>query len=162
VLILFENKYVYEEGPELCELCASDSAYYVLESDDDEIGKYHCVNCDSEYRFIGTEYRDTGDLVILKGEKRDWPKHLKKALTFPFEAYINEFQERRPFKQNDAVIVRGIEFEDDQYGLIASIILLNKKRAGRYSIPITDLRAKDEQSKNYMELHDYSVWVANF
>ena len=159
-----------EDGPFMCDICASDSAHFVFVSPEDNEGKYHCLNCGCEYMFVGTEYRDTGDLVILKGEKRDWEKHLREVLTFPFEGYIHEYQSRGPFKQGDAVIINGIEFEDDHYGLIASIDLpvknekpsfFEKKRMAVSAIPLADVSAKDKDSKNYKELHDYSVWFTN-
>jgi hypothetical protein len=156
------EQYHEYEGPDLCELCASDSAYFVFEKANDNEGKYHCLNCGGEYKFTGTEYRDTGDLCILKGEKRKWFEYLKEVLTFPFEGYIHEFQDRGPFKQGDSVIVKKIEYEDDDYGIIAAIDLQGTKRSGKYSIPIADVSAKDEKSQNYKELHDYSVWIANF
>ena len=67
-------------------------------------------------------------------------------------------------------MVNGIELEDDHYGLIVSIDLLdenekpthyNKKRTAVCAIPLADVSAKDKDSKNYKELNDYSVWFAN-
>ena len=150
-----------EDGPFMCDICASDSAHFVFVSPEDDEGKYYCLNCNCEYMYVGTEYRDSGELVLLKGEKRNWEKYLKEVLVFPFEGFIHEFQDRGPFKQGEAVIVNGIDFEDDHYGLIASIDLLDKKRTARHAIPIADVSVKDKDSKNYKALHDYSVWFAN-
>ena len=159
-----------EDGPFMCDICASDSAHFVFVSPEDDEGKYHCINCGCEYMYVGTEYRDTGDLVMIKGEKRDWEKHLREVLTFPFEGIIDEYQDRGPFRQGDAIMVYGIELEDEYYGLIASIELLDenekpsfhkKKRNAVSAIPLADISAKDKNSKNYKELHDYSVWFAN-
>ena len=51
---------------------------------------------------------------------------------------------------------------EDKYVYEDGPDLLTNKRKRRLLVPIADLRAKDEQSKNYMELHNYNVWVANF
>lgn len=90
------KKYIFENKNEsdICVICGSDSAYYVFDTDTDEDGRYYCTNCDCEYMYTGTEYRDTGELVILKGEMRDWLKYLSENLSFPFEGEVFEFQER--------------------------------------------------------------------
>ena len=164
VIFLLDNYSYVDEEPELCTFCDSDSAHYVLETDDDEIGKYHCVNCNSEYKYVGTEYRDEGDVVVIKGGHRDWIKHLGENLSFPFEGYISDYQHGWPLKESEAVIVKGIESDNIDYGVIASINPVKKQSLfGKksYSFPIADIRAKDNNSKNNKELENYGIWFTN-
>jgi len=90
---------------------------------------------------------------------------LSENLSFPFEGEVFEFQEKGQIKQGAAVVVNKIEFEDDFYGVIADINVVNKKHLlfdkKKFSIPIADIRAKDEKSRNYKILDDYSVWFTN-
>ena len=42
------------DGPEMCAICANDSAYFVFISPEDNEGKYHCVECGCEYIYKQT------------------------------------------------------------------------------------------------------------
>ena len=162
------KNYIYEDKNEtnICVICGSDSEYYVYESEDAEDGIYYCSNCEAEYVYTGTEYRDTGELVILKGEKRDWLKYLRENLKLPCEGHVIEYQERGPVQQGDSVTVKTLDMEDGFYGVIATITVANKKhffsgRPKQYAFPLADICASDKKSENYKILDNYSCWFAN-
>jgi hypothetical protein len=43
-----------------------------------------------------------------------WEEHLRCSLQFPFEAEVDEFQERGPLQAGDRLTVLGIEAEIDR------------------------------------------------
>lgn len=49
---------------------------------------------------------------------------------------------------------------DEYYGLIANVIRIIDKK--RFQIPLSDLKANNEKSKNYQLLYDYTVWSVNY
>ncbi len=86
-----------------------------------------------------------------------WEEHLGQKLRFPFEAEVDEFQERGPLQTGDRLTVLGIEDIDDLYGIIVSC----RKGGRRYHFPLADLAAVDENSPNAQPIQDYRVWFAN-
>lgn len=103
--------------------------------------------------------------AVLKGIDRDddtallqkWSAHLGKALKFPFEATVDEAQERGPLRTGDQVRVRKISEVDDRYGILVDV----QSPRGNYVFPLCDLAAVDENSPNHEPLHLYRVWFAN-
>lgn len=55
-----------------------------------------------------------------------WEEFLYDNLIFPFEGIIDEYQEKGSIKEGDKVVVMGIYFEDDLYGVIADIKWVGK------------------------------------
>jgi hypothetical protein len=86
-----------------------------------------------------------------------WERHVQEHLDLPFEAEVDEFQERGPLRGGDRVTVVGISGLDYHYGVIVHL------RRGRrcYDFPLCDLEALDEESPNYQTIRDYRVWFAN-
>jgi hypothetical protein len=76
---------------------------------------------------------------------------------FPFEAEVDEFQERGPLQVGDRLTVLGIKDVDDLYGGLVSC------RQGQqpYAFPLADLAAVGEDSPNAQPVQDYCVWFAN-
>ncbi len=87
-----------------------------------------------------------------------WRDYLEATLTFPFDCFVAESQDRGPMHAGDKVKVTSInEVEDDMYGLIADFRVGHRK----YAFPLCDLEATDEKSANYQPVKDYVVWFAN-
>jgi len=103
---------------------------------------------------------DPGDDVAMFDT---WERHIKGNLTFPFEAEVDEFQERGPLRGGDRVTVVGITSLDYSYGIIVHL-----KRGRRwYDFPLCDLAVLDEDSPtdavypHYQVVQDYRMWFAN-
>lgn len=86
-----------------------------------------------------------------------WEKHLRRSLQFPFEAEVDEFQERGPLQAGDRLTVLGIEDVDDLYGALVSC----RRGQRRFYFPLADLAAVDENSPNAQPIQEYRVWFAN-
>jgi Calcium binding len=93
------------------------------------------------------------ELAILEA----WDVHLRKVLSFPFEAEVAESQGRSQFREGDQVIVQGIADIEDLYGILAEI----KYKGEVYGFPLCDLKAKDTKSSNYGHVHLYDMWFSN-
>ena len=52
--------------------------------------------------------------------------------------------------------------EDDVYeaGIVVNVKRVSDKR--KFVIPLADLEAEDEKSRNYQLLNDYVVWFVNY
>ena len=97
---------------------------------------------------------DPGDIrICLKA----WEKHLKKVLSFPFEAKVFEDQGRGPLQPGDRLQVQRISLVDDLYGIIVD----EGRRRSRYACPLCDLEVVKKKSPNYQPVQDYCVWFAN-
>jgi len=86
-----------------------------------------------------------------------WNDHMEEHLEFPFEAKVNEFQERGPLRGGDQVTVVSIAGLDYTYGVIVHL-----RRGGqRYNFPLCDLAVLDTSSPNHDLVQEYRVWFAN-
>lgn len=86
-----------------------------------------------------------------------WGEHFRERLTFPFEAEVDEFQERGPLQAGDHVTVKKIITTDDLCGVIVRVM----RGRRQYDCPLCDLEALNEKSPNYQMIRDYRVWFAN-
>jgi hypothetical protein len=86
-----------------------------------------------------------------------WGDYLEQHLSFPFDAVVDEFQERGPLRAGDKVSVKRISLVDDFYGIIVELRRGRKK----YDFPLCDLAATNKQSPNAQLIQDYRVWFAN-
>lgn len=122
------------------------------------------IEANSSWFYIGPE-GDSIQAVVNSAEDNTnewqvmlaWEKHLSQSLRFPFEAEVDEFQERGPLRAGDRLTVLRIEIVDDLYGVIVSC----RKGRQRYDFPLADLAAIDEGSPNAQPIRDYRVWFAN-
>lgn len=115
------------------------------------------------YRWLG----DAGKRIqnILSGVDhgneiavmKRWGAYLEEHLNFPFEAEVDEWQERGPLRSGDKVSVKTISLIDGLYGIIVAVRLGRKK----YDCPLCELAAIDKQSANAQLIQDYRVWFAN-
>ena len=86
-----------------------------------------------------------------------WEEYLEGTLTFPFQAEIDEWQERGPLQAGDRVKVTGIDLVDDMYGIIVDV----RRGRRKYACPLCELKVLDEDSLNYQIVKDYRVWFAD-
>jgi hypothetical protein len=94
--------------------------------------------------------------LLVANEK--WENYLINTLKFPFQAKINEYQEKGPLQEGDELTVLSIDGTDDVYGILVNIA----KKKKRYVFPLCDLEVVDEKSENYLPVSDYSYWYANY
>lgn len=87
----------------------------------------------------------------------EWLDLFEETLEFPFKAKVCEYQERGPLQEGDEVIVRGLEVEDDLYGVIVNL----KKGRKKYSFPLVDLEpiGVHRAIKNLFD--EYQYWFSN-
>ena len=111
---------------------------------------------------LGEEGREIN--AILAGaddeyeELEAWEKHLRKTLSFPFDAEVSEWQEpRSPLQVGQKVRVMGIDALDEWYGILVKV----KKGRRQYIFPLCDLEVASANSPNYDPVKLYSVWFAN-
>jgi hypothetical protein len=87
-----------------------------------------------------------------------WRAELERTLRFPFEAIVDEFQDRGPFRADDRVtVLRFHQVADEVYG----ILVICRKGQRLYEFPLSDLAAHDKKSPNADAIQDYRVWHAN-
>lgn len=110
---------------------------------------------------------EEGELIrqVLKGLDPDdettlieaWAEYMEAQLLFPFEATVDEMQDRGPLQAGDRVRVHSISLADEFYGIIVRL------RQGRkqFDLPLCDLAALDETSENHAIIQSYRVWFAN-
>lgn len=120
-------------------------------------GRFHWLGLDEEgkriFGVIGAVDPDD-EWEILNA----WESHLKKTLSFPFEAKISEYQERGPLRAGDRARVRGIsDVLDDLAGVLVEVT----RGSQEYVFPLCDLTVVGKKSKNYLAVNDYCVWFAN-
>ncbi len=88
------------------------------------------------------------DLDVLTA----WENHLREALAFPFEAKLES-----EGKGSETVTVAGIEYPDDEFGLMTACQAGGKQRL----CALADLLPTDPKSPNRQPLLDYRAWLAN-
>ena len=108
----------------------------------------------------GTYIQEVVNTAQGSGEQaviRAWGQHLKQVLQFPFEAEVDEYQERGPLQAGDRLTVLRIAEVDEFYGVIVS------GRQGRQHVhlALADLAAVDARSSNAEPIQAYQTWFAN-
>jgi len=104
-------------------------------------------------------------LGVIKGTDPDdpwealeaWEEHLRKTLTFPFDATVSEFQEHGPLAEGDKVQALSIEKTDETMGVMIGIKGGWRKRR----FPLCDLEVIPRKAPAYLPVNDYCVWFAN-
>jgi hypothetical protein len=87
-----------------------------------------------------------------------WDKHLRQVLTFPFQAEVEELQERGPLRMGDRITVEKIDsYVDDLRGIFVKV----SKKTSNYVFPLADLEAVDIKGSNFQPLRSYVIWFAN-
>jgi hypothetical protein len=88
---------------------------------------------------------------------RAWQQHLSANWQLPFEAVVDENQDRGPLQVGDQVKVLSISAVDDLYSLIVHLQVGRR----RYDFPLCNLKVSDRASSNYQLVDDYRTWHAN-
>ena len=117
----------------------------------------------TQFSYLGEEGRELNKIFLSIDPDGTmvpvdvWETYLRQNLTFPFEAVVDEWQERGPLRAGDKMRVSQIEMADERYGLIV------KAKHGRHQIhfPLCDLAAKDKDSSNFDLIDLYRTWFAN-
>ena len=120
---------------------------------------------ESQHRWSYLEEEGKGIQAVLADVDPDdemaafeaWNEHLKKVLSFPFEAVVDEFQESGPLRAGDKVTVESLADVVDMYGILVKV----KHKRSQYDFPLCDLEATEPNSSNYRFLREYVVWFAN-
>lgn len=86
-----------------------------------------------------------------------WDEYMRAHLTFPFDAVVDEFQERGPLQVGARGRVHSITDADEFYGIIVRL----QRGRQQFDFPLCDLAALDETSENHTIIHNYRVWFAN-
>lgn len=159
------------------ELCEEEgygwTQYYLLPSDveaatardeeDDVEEAIAELSADHAWEYLGEEGQairavlqdvDPADEIALMER---WGEHLSKTLKLPFEAKVDEWQERGPLRSGDKVRVRKIAEVDDHYGILVDV----QSPRGNFVFPLCDLATVDEKSPNHDPVQLYRVWFAN-
>lgn len=74
-----------------------------------------------------------------------------------------EYEELKKTRPSHADIFEFIGFSEmlsDNRGIFADV--QRKSDGKKFVLPLADLRATDNNSKNYQLLHDFSVWLINY
>jgi hypothetical protein len=100
---------------------------------------------------MGVDTED--DMAMLDA----WEEYLAENLSFPFEAEVDEYQEKGPLQAGDRVKVTGIGLVDDLYGVIVDL----RRGRRKYAFHLCDLAVIDERSPNHQIVDDYRTWFAN-
>ncbi len=90
-----------------------------------------------------------------RSDDENWAEYIVQHLSFPFEATIRG---GRGSKKGASVLVFGLLPFDNGEELIMATKLANGKKGTQH--PLTNLRAADENSKEFQVLEDYLVWAA--
>ena len=115
------------------------------------------------YRFLGQEGPEVNQIfwAIDPDGSMDpldvWEAHMKENLKFPFEAMVDEWQDRGPLRPGDKMHALDIGLVDESYGLLIEARRSRKK----FLFPLCDLAAVDKNSPQYDLIQRYRVWFAN-
>jgi hypothetical protein len=120
---------------------------------------------ESQHRWSYLEEEGKGIQAVLADVDPDdemaafeaWKEHLIHVLSFPFEAVVDEFQERGPLRAGDKVTVESMTDVEELYGILVKV----KHKRSQYDFPLCDLEATEPNSSNYQFLREYVVWFAN-
>ena len=157
--ILFEDE--FEADCELCDICGNDAMPRSGYNEKQDLLKFECPECGGIFIEDGK-----GDTVIVRGEKRDWPKYLAENLNFPFDAIVMEASDEEmfgigkpgPIRYGDVLTVMSVDFEDALYGVLVTV----KKGRKKYSFPLMDLAAKDKDSHNAKLISKYGTLLSSW
>lgn len=116
------------------------------------------------WSFLGEEGQEINailadiDINDTAAQMAAWGDYLAAALTFPFKAVVDEWQDpRSPLKSGDLVRVLSIHDVDEMYGVLVNV----KRKYSRFVFPLCDLKAFDAKSPNHDPVQLYAVWYAN-
>ena len=150
------------EEEDCCYICGNELENLTIGfNEKEQLFRYECSNCDSIYILpeeISGMKRD--EIILLRGEERDWPEYLSEVLKFPVAATVIESTDAEFFDENydgpsrlDDVEILEV-FYSFKYGVDAAI-----RMEGRvYSYVLSFLEVDDWESQDYIELENYKRW----
>lgn len=125
---------------------------------------------------IGTRKLDVTEAVLQKflvylKQHIELPCQLTGSEDFGWEErYVfghgsqKEYAELKKTRASYRDIFNLLDFEEDitdaHYGLLVNVRRAADRR--KFTLPLADLKATDESSKNYELLDDYAVWFVNY
>jgi calcium binding protein len=89
----------------------------------------------------------------------DFPWEERYVFGFGSQAEYKRLKQTQP-SYTDTFELLSFDEIDVDYGLRAQVKRVSDKR--EFTLPLADLEATDEQSKNHQLLDDYSVWFVNY
>jgi hypothetical protein len=129
---------------------------------------------------LDTILLDVDDIQEVSPESLErYFTHLKSNLTFPChltgiedfpweeryvfgygsEAEYEKLKKKQPSYTDTFKLLNLDEEVNEDYGLLVDVKRTSDNK--KFTLPLTDLKAIDEHSKNYQLLDDYSVWFVN-
>jgi len=90
---------------------------------------------------------------------KSWKSHFQKSLKFPFDGIVDDWENKKPFKNGDKIRVLSISESDvdEMHGVLAKV----EKDGREYEFPFCCINAVGKKSPNRKELEGYSVWFSN-
>jgi hypothetical protein len=82
------------------------------------------------------------------------------VMGFGSQAEYQKLKKTRPSYTDTYELLALNEEIDDYYGLLAKVKRVSDKKS--FELPLADLKATEEGSKNYQLLDDFSVWFVNW
>lgn len=82
------------------------------------------------------------------------------VMGFDSQAEYQKLKKTRPSYTDTYELLALNEEIDDYYGLLAKVKRVSDKKS--FELPLADLKATEEGSKNYRLLDDFSVWFVNW
>ncbi len=86
-----------------------------------------------------------------------WEGYLENELCFPFEAVVDESQERGPLQTGNQVTICGLNDIEERYGILVEI----EYRKINYVFALADLEVIQKDIQNYSPVKAYVIWFAN-
>ena len=176
LLVAFDSVTLNKMPREYLEMCEEEGlgwSEYYIGFDDVEPGKPRDRKKDVEdtitdlanslgWAYLGEEGREINAILAGADDNYEqmaaWVEYLENSLTFPFKAYVSEWQEGPSWlRVGDRVRVIGIEAIDDLYGVLVKA----KRKYSTFVFPLCDLKVEDEKSPNHDPVQLHAVWYAN-
>lgn len=125
------------------------------------------AQCEIEKTVSWIAFGEEGQRIrlVLEGIDEDdelatfaaWETHLRRVLSFPFNARVAESEDGWLLRHGDSLSVTGIAEVVEEYGVIVDV-----DRDGKHlQFPLCNLKTSDPKSKNWQPVSDHAVWFAN-
>jgi hypothetical protein len=89
----------------------------------------------------------------------DFPWEERYVFGFGSKAEYERLKKTQP-SYTDTFELLGLDEMNEDYGILADVKRVSDKK--KFTLPLADLEATDEKSRNYQLLDDYSVWFVNY
>ena len=89
----------------------------------------------------------------------DFPWEERYVFGYGSEAEYEKLKKKQPSYTDKFNLLNLDEEINEDYGLLVVVERISDNK--KFTLPLADLKAIDEHSKNYQLLDDYSVWFVN-